>query len=58
MTGTPLFTPLDLLTWQRGQIFYYFAKIAPTGYSLTADMDITEMLLAVKSAGIKFFPAY
>lgn len=52
------FTPLDLRTWERGEQFYYFSKMAPTGYSLTAHLDITEMRNALKLAGIKFFPAY
>ena len=54
----PQFTPLDLRTWKRGQMFYYFAKMAPTGYSLTVDVDITWMRAVCKEAGIKFFPAY
>lgn len=32
--------------------------MAPTGYSLTVDMDVTEMLAVLKAEGIKFFPAY
>lgn len=54
----PQFTPLDLLDWKRGQMFYYFAKMAPTGYSLTVDVDITRMQAACREAGVKFFPAY
>ncbi len=54
----PQFTPLDLRDWKRGQMFYYFAKMAPTGYSLTVDVDITRMLAACREAGGKFFPAY
>lgn len=56
--GKPEFSPLDLRTWKRGQMFYYFAKMAPTGYSLTVDVDITRMLAACREAGVKFFPAY
>lgn len=52
------FTPLDLKTWKRGELFYYFSKMVPTGYSLTVNLDITEMLHTLKSADIKFFPAY
>ena len=52
------FTPLDLQTWNRGQMFYYFAKMAPTGYSLTVDVDVTHMRAVLKNAGMKFFPAY
>ena len=52
------FTPLDLRTWKRGQMFYYFAKMAPTGYSLTVKIDITSMKAALDRTGRKFFPAY
>ena len=52
------FTPIDLQTWPRGQMFYYFAKMAPTGYSLTVNLDVTELKKTVKEAGLKFFPAY
>lgn len=33
------FTPIDLQTWNRGQMFYYFSKMAPTGYSLTVSFS-------------------
>lgn len=52
------FTPIDLGTWSRGEIFYYFAQMAPTGYSLTAELDVTRMRAVLKAAGFKFFPAY
>ncbi|MCI2047177.1 MAG: chloramphenicol acetyltransferase [Faecalibacterium sp.] len=52
------FTPLELQSWPRGQMFYYFAKMAPTGYSITVELDVTKLYRAVKTAGVKFFPAY
>lgn len=52
------FTPIDLQSWKRGQMFYYFAKIAPTGYSVSVKIDITHAHEAVKRAGIRFFPLY
>jgi chloramphenicol O-acetyltransferase type A len=52
------FTPLDLQVWPRGQIFYYFSKMAPTGYSLTVNMDITKFKDIVKTHGYRLFPAY
>lgn len=58
MKSEAIFTPLDLQTWERGQIFYYFSKIAPTGYSLSIDLDITHMRRVLKAAELKFFPAY
>lgn len=52
------FTPIDLQSWPRGQMFYYFSKMAPTGYSMTVNIDVTELRRALKKAGLKFFPAY
>ena len=37
------FTPIELRTWPRGQVFYYFSQMAPTGYSLTVEVDITHL---------------
>jgi len=54
----PEFTPIDLQTWKRGQMFYYFSKMAPTGYSLTVKLDITKMKAVLDAAKLKFFPAY
>lgn len=52
------FIPIDLQTWPRGQMYYYFSKIAPTGYSMTVDLDATVMRSTLKAEGFKFFPAY
>lgn len=52
------FTPIDLQTWPRGQMFYYFTKMAPTGYSLTVNLDVTSLHEITKKSNIKFFPTY
>ena len=52
------FTPIDSQHWHRRQVFYYFTKIAPTGYSLTANIDVTKLRRTIKEAGLKFFPTY
>ncbi|MGE4276014.1 MAG: CatA-like O-acetyltransferase [Lawsonibacter sp.] len=52
------FTPIDLQTWTRGQVFYYFSKMAPTGYSLTVDLDVTALRQTLRKEGLKLFPAY
>lgn len=52
------FTPIDLNQWARGQMFYYFSNMAPTGWSMTVKMDVTNLKSTVKEAGMKFFPAY
>lgn len=53
-----IFTPIDLQNWPRGQVFYYYSKMAPTGYSLTVTIDVTQMHTVLKSNNLKFFPAY
>ncbi|MCR4925421.1 MAG: chloramphenicol acetyltransferase CAT [Clostridiales bacterium] len=52
------FTPIDLQSWKRGQMFYYFSNIAPTGYSITVNIDVTELRKIMKREKMKFFPAY
>lgn len=52
------FTPIDFAAWKRREQFYYFSKMAPTGYSLTAELDITKLRRTLKAADLKFFPAY
>ena len=58
MAQEAIFTPIDVTNWARAEVFDYFSKMAPTGYSLTVELDVTNMKVAVESAGMKFFPAY
>lgn len=53
-----MFIPIDSKNWPRAEIFHYFSKMAPTGYSVTVNIDVTEVLDITKKIGIKFFPAY
>ena len=52
------FTPIDLRTWARGEVFVYFARMAPTGYSLTVQVDVTRLRRTLKAAGCRFFPGW
>jgi len=52
------FTEIDIMKWPRGQMFYYFSKIAPTSYSLTVEVDVTVLMKSLKEKKLKFFPAY
>ena len=58
MKREPIFSSIDLHTWKRGGMVYYFSRMAPTGYSLTVKLDITEMKAALDKHNLKFFPAY
>ena len=53
-----MFTPIDLAGWPRGQMFYYFSHMAPTGYSLTVSLNVTALRRTTRERGVKFFPAY
>ena len=53
-----IFTPIDLQTWPRSQMFWYFSQMAPTGWSITVDVDVTGLRTALKAKGYRFFPVY
>ena len=53
-----MFHEIDMETWPRREMFHYFARMAPTGYSLTVDVDVTHLLDVTKTFRYKFFPAY
>jgi len=53
-----MFNKIDVNNWPRAQMYYYFAKMAPTGYSLTVDIDVTKLVRVTREKQIKFFPAY
>lgn len=50
MRPEPAFTPIDFASWPRRETFYYFSKMAPTGYSLTVDLDATALHRTLKAA--------
>ncbi len=52
------FIPINMGNWPRRQMFYYFTKMAQTGYSLTVNVDVTKLMAILKKANLKFFPAY
>lgn len=53
-----MFTQIDMQKWPRGQMFYYFSKMAPTGYSITVKVDVTKFYESIKKNNLKFFAAY
>ena len=54
----PAFTPIDLESWKRREIFHYFSSIAPTTYSITEELDITELKRVLKAHSLMFYSAY
>lgn len=52
------FQPIDMQIWPMAQAFYYYTQMAPTGYTVNVNMDITILRKELKARGYKFFPAY
>ncbi|MHA3067222.1 CatA-like O-acetyltransferase [Lacticaseibacillus saniviri] len=52
------FTPIDMASWPRRDYFYYFTKMMPTGFSVTADLDITATYKLTKQYRYHFFAVY
>ena len=52
------FSLIDVEKWNRREIFFYFSRIAPTTYSVTSNLDITNMIKAFKEHNLKFFPSF
>ena len=53
-----MFNKIDTKNWPRAEVFYYFFKMEPTGYSMTVNVDITGLIQQTRERGLKFFPAY
>ena len=53
-----MFHKIDMKDWPRREVYYYFSQMAPTGYSLTVEVDVTHLFAVTKERGIRFFPAY
>ncbi|MBP0981594.1 MAG: chloramphenicol acetyltransferase CAT [Oscillospiraceae bacterium] len=58
MKMLPIFTPFDMQSWNRREIFHYFSQMAPTCYSITIKLDITDTKSALVEKKLKFFPTY
>ena len=52
------FSLIDVEKWNRREIFFYFSRIAPTTYSVTSNLDITNTIKALKEHNLKFFPSF
>lgn len=52
-----IFNPIDLDTWSRKPYFDHYVNNVRCTYSMTANIDITRLLEAIKKKGIKLYPA-
>ncbi len=51
------FNTIDINNWERKEIFNHFLK-QQTSFSMTKNIDITELYKATKEKGYKFYPVF
>ena len=51
------YTRIDLAEWERGDLFTYYIENMRIVMSLTADIDVTELLAFTRARRLKFYPA-
>lgn len=49
--------PIDASTWHRRELFEHYRERLPTYYSITVDIDVTELTAALRAAEYKSYPA-
>ena len=50
------FNKIDIKTWNRKEAYDHYLKAVPCTYSMTINLDITELISIVKRRELKFFP--
>ncbi|MBS7007166.1 chloramphenicol acetyltransferase [Anaerostipes sp.] len=53
-----MFHLIDMDTWERREHFQYYTEIIKCGYSLTADLDVTDFLKLIRQKDLKFYPSF
>ncbi|WP_078287749.1 CatA-like O-acetyltransferase [Mycobacterium sp. D16R24] len=48
--------PVDVQQWPRGEWFAHYLNRCPTYYSITVDLDVTDLLRAIRASGRKTYP--
>jgi chloramphenicol O-acetyltransferase type A len=51
------FNPIDMDNWSRKPYFNHYLNNVRCSYSMTANIDITNLLSVIKNKGIKLYPA-
>lgn len=49
---------IDMETWARREHYRYYQTLVRSGYTLTANINITGLLQAVKDRGLRFYPVF
>jgi chloramphenicol O-acetyltransferase type A len=49
---------IDMQNYPRREHYEHFSRHSPCSFSLTANVDVTELVPALRSAGVRFYPAF
>lgn len=52
------FKLIDMEHWDRAECYQHFTTVAKSTYSITVDLDITELFRYVREKNMRFFPAF
>ena len=52
------FELIDMEHWDRAECYQHFTTVAKSTYSITVDLDITELFRYVREKNVRFFPAF
>ena len=50
------FKPIDISQWNRREYFEHYLNQVPCSYSMTLNLDLTELLKEIKKRDIKLYP--
>lgn len=53
-----MFHYIDPDTWERKEHFEYYTNMIKCGYSLTADLDVTDFINLTKEKNLRFYPSF
>lgn len=52
------FKLVDMEKWERADCYKHFSTIAKSTYSITVDVDITELFHYTKAQNLRLFPTF
>ena len=52
------FNKIDMTVWKRAKTFEHFTSEVPCTYSMTVNIDASNLLRAAGERGVKFFPSF
>lgn len=49
---------IDMEHWERKEHYQYYQTLVRSNYTLTANLNITPLVQAIKTRGLKFYPVF